>query len=178
MDGSYIFIPGIIDATSELNSDVQFYIDELSSTASVPTIAYQGRSFEGYWALAVHDGHKTQGGTQVRVNNALLDAQYDTCENLPDTTMYKLCLDKLKTEFEHKKAEKEHLKFGGGNRTLQSGNNRGRRLANAAGKLNKHSFFFFALWLITRVCMKVFMRTCSGGKYARLYLIAIPYETY
>ena len=98
--------PGIIDATSELNSDVQFYIDELPSAGSVPPVAYQDRNYEGYWALAVHDGHKPQGETQLRVNNALLDAQYDTCENLPETTMYKLCLDRLKTEFEHKRAKK------------------------------------------------------------------------
>ena len=180
MDGSYIYIPGIIDATSELNSDVQFYVDELPSSGSVPPVAYQGRSYDGYWALAAHGHAKPQGKTQLHVNNALLDAQCDTCENLPETAMYKLCLERLKTEFEHnKKAEKEGLKWGGGgNRTLQNVNNRGRRLATAtkAGKLNKHSLFF--CFLSDYVCLYESIRACTGDTYAWLSLIAIPYETY
>ena len=92
-DGSYAKIPIIVGATTEINADVQFYLDQMSSSASVPpAFSYQDPSYEGYWALAAH-GHEPQTKSKFKSSSddaILFDLMYEQCEHAPED-VYDTC---------------------------------------------------------------------------------------
>jgi len=101
-DGSYIKIPVMGGPTTEKNGDVEFYVDQLSSTESVPSVAYQKPSYAGYWALATY-GNKPQEKQPIALDKDLFDEQYEKCEGTPTDAEYKACFEDVAKIFKSDK---------------------------------------------------------------------------
>ena len=94
-DGAFIDIPKMEDPASEIQGDTEFYLGQVSSSGSVPFVAHQATSYQGYWALAKH-GHSPQNKQKPSVSEQnRRNKMYDQCEHLPEDE-YEACLDDVK----------------------------------------------------------------------------------
>lgn len=98
-DGSYIKIPVMDGPTSEKNSDVEFYLDQLSTDESILPMDFQRQSYRGYWALATFS-HKPQKKEPIAIDEDLFDELYEKCEGMPTNETYTSCRATVKRNYE------------------------------------------------------------------------------
>ena len=102
----YLSPPVIVSTHTEIHRDVSFYLDELSSSASIETVAYQDPpntgSYTGYWALAAHGYKPAKKGKFAPLSEkypGLFDRLYDECEDKSQED-YTNCRADVKEEIE------------------------------------------------------------------------------
>jgi len=87
-------VPSMINTFTELDEDIDFYLQQISNGADIQKVAFQDQSsYEGYWGLAVHSF--TADTSKDRAGAAFLATLIEGCESKSNSTDYEVCMKEL-----------------------------------------------------------------------------------
>ena len=89
-DDTWLHVPKMTEPTSEVTTDVTFYVAQIASGSTIDEVEFQDVSYRGYWALAKH-GYKIGDKPSLDDNNKMLLEVKSLCSDLADDD-HKACI--------------------------------------------------------------------------------------